>query len=220
MTIAQQFLAFAFECGALKFGEFTLKSGQQSPYFFDTGVFASGDTLERLGWFYASTIATSIADAKIECDLLYGSAYKGIPLACTTAICLHRDFHIDKGFAFNRKETKDHGEGGNIVGTSLQGRVLIIDDVISAGITIHESVALIRHYGAEPAGIVIAFDREEPDSTDTKMTTRQRITDELELTILSIAKYSDLIQMFENQTNDNAQELLKKLLAYHNPMRG
>ncbi|VAX09492.1 Orotate phosphoribosyltransferase [hydrothermal vent metagenome] len=153
----QEFLAFAMDTGVLRFGEFTLKSGRISPYFFNAGLFNTGVSLARLGRYYAQAIVNS----GIEFDLLYGPAYKGIPLAAITCVALADHHQRDIPYAFNRKEAKDHGEGGNIVGSPLQGRILIIDDVISAGISVRESVAIIRGNGAVPAGVIIALDRQE-----------------------------------------------------------
>ena len=152
-----EFLDFCLATGVLRFGEFTLKSGRVSPYFFNAGLFNTGKSLARLGWFYAQ----AIRHAGIEFDMLYGPAYKGIPLACTTAIALAEHFEHDVPYAFNRKEAKKHAEGGVIVGHPLQGRVLIIDDVISAGLSVGESVEIIRLAAATPAGVVIALNRQE-----------------------------------------------------------
>jgi len=153
----REFLDFCLATGVLRFGEFTLKSGRVSPYFFNAGLFNTGRSLARLGWFFAQ----AIRHAGIEFDMLYGPAYKGIPLACTTAIALAEHFDRDVPYAFNRKEAKKHAEGGIIVGHPLQGRVLIVDDVISAGISVGESVEIIRQSAATPAGVVIALNRQE-----------------------------------------------------------
>ncbi len=153
----REFLDFCLATGVLRFGEFTLKSGRVSPYFFNAGLFNTGRSLARLGWFYAQ----AIRHAGVEFDMLYGPAYKGIPLACTTAIALAEHFDRDLPYAFNRKEAKKHAEGGIIVGHPLQGRVLIIDDVISAGLSVGESVEIIRQSTATPAGVVIALNRQE-----------------------------------------------------------
>ncbi|MCG6656631.1 orotate phosphoribosyltransferase [Halomonas campisalis] len=153
----REFIEFAIEQGVLSFGEFTLKSGRVSPYFFNAGLFRTGSALARLGRFYAS----AIADSGLAVDVLFGPAYKGIPLAATTAVALADHHQRDLPFAFNRKEAKDHGEGGNIVGAELEGRILIIDDVITAGTAIREVMALIDAAGAEAAGVVIALDRQE-----------------------------------------------------------
>lgn len=151
------FLRLAVDCGVLRFGEFTLKSGRISPYFFNAGLFNTGRALAALGRYYAQTIVNS----GISFDLLFGPAYKGIPLAAVTAAALADQHALDVPYAFNRKETKTHGEGGSIVGAELSGRILIIDDVITAGTAIREAVKLIQDAGAEVAGIVIALDRGE-----------------------------------------------------------
>ncbi|ROR34482.1 orotate phosphoribosyltransferase [Inmirania thermothiophila] len=153
----EAFIRFAVECGVLRFGEFTLKSGRVSPYFFNAGLFDSGGRLARLGGFYAAALTAS----GVACDMLFGPAYKGIPLVAATAIALAREHGRDLPFAFNRKEAKHHGEGGVVVGAPIRGRVLIVDDVISAGTSVRESVAIIRGLGAEPAGVLIALDRQE-----------------------------------------------------------
>jgi orotate phosphoribosyltransferase len=153
----RDFIDFALETGVLRFGEFTLKSGRISPYFFNAGLFNSGSSLARLGRFYAQAIVNS----GIEFDLLYGPAYKGIPLAAVTAAALFDQHGIDIPYAFNRKEAKDHGEGGTIVGHPLQGKIAIIDDVITAGTAIRESMQLITNQGATPTAVFIALDRQE-----------------------------------------------------------
>lgn len=151
------FLDFAIQRNALRFGEFTLKSGRQSPYFFNAGLFNTGRDLARLGQSYAQALTNS----GLPFDVLFGPAYKGIPLAAATAIALAEHHDRDVPFAFNRKEKKDHGEGGTLVGAPLQGRVLIVDDVITAGTAIREAMQIIRDAGAEPAGVLIALDRQE-----------------------------------------------------------
>ncbi len=153
----KEFLDFAVSSGALRFGEFTLKSGRCSPYFFNTGLFNTGHRLAQLGRFYAH----AILDSGLQFDMIYGPAYKGIPLAASIAIALADHHGRDVPYAFNRKEAKDHAEGGMIVGSPLQGAVLIVDDVISAGISIGESVEIIRSAGAFAAGVVIALNRQE-----------------------------------------------------------
>lgn len=152
-----EFIEYALGCQVLRFGDFTLKSGRRSPYFFNTGLFDSGARLGRLGRFYAQTIQHQ----GLSADVIYGPAYKGIPLACATAIALANETGREIPFAFNRKEAKDHGEGGMLVGAPLAGRVLIIDDVITAGTSVRESVDIIRGAGAEPTGVLIALDRQE-----------------------------------------------------------
>ncbi|MDR5860178.1 orotate phosphoribosyltransferase [Halomonas eurihalina] len=158
----QAFIAFAIEQGVLRFGEFTLKSGRVSPYFFNAGLFKSGAALAQLGRFYAQ----AIADSGLEADVLFGPAYKGIPLAATTAVALADHHDRDLPYAFNRKEAKAHGEGGNIVGAELAGRILIIDDVITAGTAIREVMGLIENAGAGAAGVVVALDRQERGGDD------------------------------------------------------
>jgi orotate phosphoribosyltransferase len=153
----KEFLDFSLDVGVLRFGEFTLKSGRISPYFFNAGLFNTGAALARLGRYYAQ----AIIDSGIEFDVLYGPAYKGIPLAAVTAAALYDHHGKDIAYAFNRKEAKDHGEGGVIVGHALEGKILIIDDVISAGTSVRESMDIIGQLGAKAAGVVIALDRQE-----------------------------------------------------------
>lgn len=156
----KEFIEFALEQNALCFGDFTLKSGRQSPYFFNTGLFNDGRGIAKLGQAYAA----AIVDSGIEFDMLFGPAYKGVPLAvsCATALSEHHNRNVP--YAFNRKEAKDHGEGGTIVGADLQGKILIIDDVISAGTSVGESIAIIKAANATPAGVFIALDRQERGS--------------------------------------------------------
>jgi orotate phosphoribosyltransferase len=153
----RRFLDFAIACEALRFGEFTLKSGRRSPYFFNTGLFNSGARLAQLGEYYAH----AIVDSGLAFDMLYGPAYKGIPLVSAVAIALAQHHGRDLPYSFNRKEAKDHGEGGMIVGAPLRGKVLIVDDVISAGTSVRESVDIIRQANAVPAGVAISLDRQE-----------------------------------------------------------
>lgn len=153
----REFLDAALACDALRFGRFTLKSGRVSPYFFNSGLFNTGERLARLGRLYAA----AIVDSRIEFDVLYGPAYKGIPLVAAVAVALAQDHGRDLPYAFNRKEAKDHGEGGATIGAPLRGKVLIVDDVISAGTSVRESVEIIARAGATPAGVAIALDRQE-----------------------------------------------------------
>ena len=189
----REFLDFCLATGVLRFGEFTLKSGRVSPYFFNAGLFNSGRSLARLGWFYAQ----AIRHAGVEFDMLYGPAYKGIPLACTTAIALAEHFNHDVPYAFNRKEAKKHAEGGVIVGHPLQGRVLIIDDVISAGISVGESVDIIHQAAAIPAGVVIALDRQER-GTGTRSAVAE-VEQAWNLRVTSIATLDTLVAYLDEQ---------------------
>ncbi|KAK9709523.1 hypothetical protein K7432_008978 [Basidiobolus ranarum] len=153
----KKFIELAIELEVLKFGEFTLKSGRISPYFFNAGLFNTGRALAKIGQFYAA----ALEESGLAYDVLFGPAYKGIPLASTTAVALADKFDKDVPYSFNRKEKKDHGEGGTIVGSKLAGKVLILDDVITAGTAIRESLEIIRQNGATPAGVIIALDRQE-----------------------------------------------------------
>jgi orotate phosphoribosyltransferase len=188
---AAGFLALCRELGVLRFGEFKLKSGRTSPYFFNAGLFNDGRALAELGRYYAALAI----NCGIDYDMLFGPAYKGIPLAASAAIALADGHGRNVPWAFNRKEAKDHGEGGNIVGAPLRGRVLILDDVITAGTAIRESLALIRNAGATPAGVLVALDREErgPDERSAI----QVLADEESLPVASIAKFSDLVAYLE-----------------------
>jgi len=188
-----EFLRFAAETGVLRFGEFTLKSGRKSPYFFNAGLFNSGARLARLGRFYAS----AILDSGIRFDVLYGPAYKGIPLAATTSIALADHHQRDVPYAFNRKEAKDHGEGGDIIGSPLAGDVLIIDDVITAGASVREATDVILRHGARLAGVVIALDRQERGQGPTSAV--QEVRQEIGVPVLSIATLSDLVAYLEQQ---------------------
>ncbi|MBD3670429.1 MAG: orotate phosphoribosyltransferase [Gammaproteobacteria bacterium] len=191
----QEFIQFALECEVLRFGEFTLKSGRSSPYFFNAGLFNTGAMLARLGRFYAQ----AIVDSGIDFDVLFGPAYKGIPLAATSAVALADHHHRDIPYAFNRKEAKDHGEGGNIVGSALTGRILIIDDVITAGTAIRESMDIISAHGAEPAGVVIALDRQERGKGE--LSAIQEVERDYGIPVLSIVKLEQLVQFLEQSTD-------------------
>lgn len=192
-----QFIDFIMQAGVLKLGEFTLKSGRKSPYFFNAGLFNSGEQLSLLAKGYAATIANS----KVEFDILFGPAYKGIPLAATTCVSLYQDFNLNKPYAFNRKEVKKHGEGGSIVGHALTGKIMIIDDVITAGTAIRESMDLIKSQGAEPAGVIIALDRMEKGQGE--LSAIQEIEADYDIPVISIINLNDIINHLEanNQTN-------------------
>lgn len=202
----REFIEFALHTGVLKFGSFTLKSGRQSPYFFNSGLFNSGATLARLGRFYAQTIA----DSGLNFDVLFGPAYKGIPLASTTVVALADQHQRDVPYVFNRKEIKDHGEGGQLVGAELKGKVLIIDDVISAGTSVRESVDIIRAAGAEPAGVVIALDRQERGQGE--LSAIQEVQAEHGIPVLNIICLNDLLGYLENSTE--LGEFLPAVQAY------
>jgi orotate phosphoribosyltransferase len=195
----RDFIELALRIGVLRFGEFTLKSGRQSPYFFNAGLFNSGGALARLGRFYAQ----AIVDSGIAFDVLFGPAYKGIPLAAVTAAALYDHHGRDVAYAFNRKEAKDHGEGGVIVGHPLEGRVLIIDDVITAGTAIRESVDVIRALGAEPAGVVIALDREERGRTE--LSAVQEVRTQFGVPVAAIVRLRELVAYLAGQADAGAQ---------------
>ena len=189
----QQFIEFALANEALRFGQFTLKSGRVSPYFFNTGLFNNGEKLARLGNFYAAAINA----AGIQFDMLYGPAYKGIPLASAVAIALADSYRHNVGFCFNRKETKDHGEGGDTFGAQLAGKVLIVDDVISAGTSVGESVDLITRAGATVAGVAIALDRaERGESTQSAIAeVRAKHT----IPVVDIIALDDILQFLQDR---------------------
>jgi orotate phosphoribosyltransferase len=188
--VTQDFLAAAKAAGALKFGSFTLKSGRQSPYFFNAGLFSTARTQAALAQAYADTLVGS----GLAFDMLFGPAYKGITLAATTAVALFQRHHIDVGFCYNRKETKDHGEGGRLVGAPLKGRVVIVDDVISAGTSVRESIEIIRQAGAAPCGVLIALDRcERGADLSIARSAAQEVTAQFGIPVLAVAKLADLL---------------------------
>jgi len=199
----RDFLDFALERGVLRFGEFTLKSGRISPYFFNAGLFDTGGALARLGRFYAQ----AIVEADIDFDVLYGPAYKGIPLAAVTAAALFEHHGIDKPYAFNRKEAKTHGEGGRIVGHPLEGRILIIDDVITAGTAIRESMNIIAAEGATPAGVVIALDRQERGQGERSAI--QEVEADYGIPVAAIARLEDLIGYLEQRGDEQDLERVR-----------
>jgi orotate phosphoribosyltransferase len=192
-TYQKEFLDFAIAAEVLRFGQFTLKSGRISPYFFNTGLFNTGDRLARLGRFYAQAILHS----GLVFDMVYGPAYKGIPLACTTAIALAEQHGRDVPYAFNRKEAKKHAEGGIIVGAPLLGKVLIVDDVISAGLSVGESVEIIHQSGAAPAGVVIALNRQERGHADVSAV--KEVEQRYQLRVTSIVTLDTLITYLEEK---------------------
>jgi orotate phosphoribosyltransferase len=186
------FIEFALATGVLKFGSFTLKSGRQSPYFFNSGLFNTGASLAKLGRFYADTIVES----GLNFDVLFGPAYKGIPLVSTTVVALADQHDRDMPYAFNRKEVKDHGEGGQLVGSPLNGQILIIDDVISAGTSVRESVEMIRAADATPAGVVIALDRQEKGQGE--LSAIQEVEAQHGIPVLSIINLNDLLSYLQD----------------------
>ena len=199
-NFSQDFIAFSIQKNVLKFGEFKTKAGRLSPYFFNAGLFNDGMSLLKLGEFYAESIKKS----HIQFDMLFGPAYKGITLAASIAIAFAKNGH-NVPYAYNRKETKDHGEGGMIVGAPLNGRVLIIDDVISAGTSVRESVDLIKQHGATPCGVAIALDRQEKGLGE--LSAVQEVVQSNQIPVCAIANLSDLLQYVTNQ-QDMAQHLL------------
>ena len=202
----KEFIDFALERRVLRFGEFTLKSGRVSPYFFNAGLFNTGEALARLGRFYAEAIVREAP----AFDVLFGPAYKGIPLASAATIALADRHGRDVPWCFNRKEAKDHGAGGNLVGAPLEGRVLIIDDVITAGTAIRESMAIIEAHGARPAGVVIALDRQERGSGDTSAI--QEVETTWGIPVISIIRLADLIEYL--QDHPDMQSHLERVEAY------
>ncbi|UJZ93999.1 orotate phosphoribosyltransferase [Photobacterium damselae subsp. damselae] len=189
----RQFIEFALEKGVLKFGEFTLKSGRKSPYFFNAGLFNTGRDLARLGRFYAE----ALVDAGIEFDVLFGPAYKGIPIATTTAVALADQHDIDTPYCFNRKEAKDHGEGGNLVGSPLEGRIMLVDDVITAGTAIRESMEIIKANGADLAGVLVAIDRQEKGKSE--LSAIQEVERDFGCAVISIVSLDDVVRYLEEQ---------------------
>lgn len=204
----RDFIAFAIEQGVLRFGDFTLKSGRVSPYFFNAGLFRTGGALARLGRYYAR----AIADSGLAFDLLFGPAYKGIALAATTAVALADHHDRDLPYAFNRKEAKDHGEGGNIVGAELAGRILIIDDVITAGTAIREVMDLIKGSGAQAAGVVIALDRQERGSGEQSAI--QEVETRFAMPVISIVTLDMVLEYLERHAGESLQGHAKAIRAY------
>ena len=194
-ALAQEFVQFALESGVLRFGEFKTKAGRLSPYFFNAGLFDDGAKLGRLAQFYARALMAEEARSGLQFDMIFGPAYKGIPLAATVVVELAR-LGRNVPFAYNRKEAKDHGEGGTLVGAPMQGRVLIVDDVMSAGTAVRESIALIKAAGATPHAVVIALDRQEKateNGHDVPYSAVQYVRNQLGLQVCAIARLADLL---------------------------
>ena len=202
----KNFISFAIERGVLKFGEFTLKSGRTSPYFFNAGLFNKGSDLAKLGRFYAA----ALMDAKVEFDVLFGPAYKGIPIATATAVALYDHHQKDTPYCFNRKEKKDHGEGGNLVGSELNGKVMLVDDVITAGTAIRESMEIVEANGASLAGVLIALDRQEKGKGE--LSAIQEVERDFGATIISIVGLNDIIEFLKDDPEFNQH--LPKVQAY------
>ena len=196
-----QFLELALELGVLKFGEFKLKSGRISPYFFNAGLFNTGYAVAKLGRYYAAALMQS----GLEFDMLFGPAYKGIPLVAITAGALAEHHDEDLPFAYNRKEEKDHGEGGNIVGGPLKGKIVVLDDVITAGTAIGEAVTSIRRAKAECSGVLVSLDREEVGQK-TRRSAVAEVADRLQVPVVSIVTLEDLIEHLE-ETSEYAEHL-------------
>lgn len=202
----QEFLDLALELGVLRFGEFTLKSGRISPYFFNTGLFSTGYAAAKLGRYYAAAIAAS----RIEYDMLFGPAYKGIPLVALAAAALAEHHDVDVPYSFNRKETKAHGEGGNVIGAPLSGKVLIVDDVITAGTAAREAKQIIAGAGAEVAGLVISLDREEIGQNARSAV--QELEQALDIPVISIVGLEDLVDLLEE--SEEFGEYLQPVVDY------
>ena len=202
----KEFIEFALELGVLKFGEFTLKSGRVSPYFFNAGLFNTGYAAARLGRFYAA----AITESKIAFDMVFGPAYKGIPLVSLAAAALAEHHGVDVPFCYNRKEAKDHGEGGNIIGAAPTGRVLIVDDVITAGTAVREAYQVIHGAGADIAGLVISLDRQERGRGTQSAV--QELHSSLGIPVISIVRLDDLVETLEDSGEYGAH--LDAVLAY------
>ena len=200
----KEFITYALECGVLKFGEFHLKSGRTSPYFFNTGLFNTGAQLGKLGHFYAQALIQS----KLNVDILFGPAYKGIPLVSATSIAYAQITGNDIPFAFNRKEAKDHGEGGNLVGTPLQGNVIILDDVITAGTSVRESVEIINDANATPAGVLIALDRQEKGLNDCSAI--QEVEANFNMPVIAIITLENIIGYLKAEANAEQLNAIKE----------
>ena len=202
----QQFIEFALARQVLKFGEFTLKSGRVSPYFFNAGLFNTGADLARLGGFYAAALQAS----GLQYDVIFGPAYKGIPIATAVSVALFNQFNVDKPVCFNRKEAKDHGEGGNLIGSPLRGKVLLVDDVITAGTAIRESMQLIQANNAQLSAVLIALNRQERGNGE--LSAIQEVERDYQCNVLSIIDFADLMAFIE--TRAEYQQYLPTMRAY------
>jgi len=202
----REFIEFALAKQVLRFGEFTLKSGRTSPYFFNAGLFNTGGDLARLGRFYAQ----ALADSNIEFDLLFGPAYKGIPIATTTAVALADHHNMDMPYCFNRKEAKTHGEGGSLVGSPLQGKIMLVDDVITAGTAIRESMEIIKAHGAELSGVLIALDRQEKGQGE--LSAIQEVERDFGTQVIAIVTLADVVTYLEEKI-ETQPELVPSLAS-------
>ncbi|KAJ1953903.1 orotate phosphoribosyltransferase [Linderina pennispora] len=208
----REFIEFAIANNVLTFGQFTLKSGRQSPYFFNAGKFNSGSVLAKIGGYYASAIT---ARKDLKYDVIFGPAYKGIPLSAATVIALATgEAARDVPYSFNRKEKKDHGEGGSIVGSPLKGNILIIDDVITAGTAIRESIEIIKQAGANPAGIVVAIDRQEKGK-NSDLSAIQEIQNEFGIPVTAVVTLDSVVEYLEEKGGEQA-EMLEAMQEYRN----
>jgi orotate phosphoribosyltransferase len=206
----REFIEFAIEKQVLRFGEFTLKSGRVSPYFFNAGLFKTGGDLARLGRFYAATLI----DAKIDFDLVFGPAYKGIPIATTTTVALYDHHNIDVPYCFNRKEAKTHGEGGSLVGAELEGKIMLVDDVITAGTAIRESMEIIKAHGAQLSGVLIALDRQEKGQGE--LSAIQEVERDFGTQVAAIVTLGDVVTYLEEKLEEkvaNQPDLAENLAS-------
>ena len=204
----REFIEFAISQGVLRFGEFTLKSGRVSPYFFNAGLFNSGSALAKLGRYYAEAIVAS----GISFDILFGPAYKGIPIASAVAIALSDHHNIDVPWSFNRKEAKSHGEGGSLVGAALEGRVLIVDDVITAGTAIREVMTIINQTAAKPAGVMVALDRQERGSGE--LSAIQEVERDFSIPVVSVVTLADVAEYLMAKTGGEYSQHVTNILDY------
>jgi len=207
----REFIEFALSKQVLRFGEFTLKSGRISPYFFNAGLFKTGGDLARLGRFYAS----ALTDSNIDFDLIFGPAYKGIPIATTTAVALFDHHQLDIPYCFNRKEAKTHGEGGSLVGAELVGKIMLVDDVITAGTAIRESMEIIKAHNAELSGVLIALDRQEKGQGE--LSAIQEVERDFNTKVISIVSLSDVVNYLKENINEKPE--LEKSLESINKYR-